>query len=156
MNYTIDRFDIFFLVCVFLAMFCAGLCVYIWHISRQFAKQRAVFLSTAAAAERERDTMKMQIAAFLSISRHRAELRSPITYDTLAPDWSNAPEWAQFYVVVPSGRAFWSETELEILPEGDGWRDKDEIGLLSLAGLVDLPLGIDWRLCKWQRPEVTA
>lgn len=75
-------------------------------------------------------------------------------YDTLAPDWANAPEWAQFYVVVPGGRAFWSETELEILPEGDGWRDKDEIGLLSLAGLVDLPLGIDWRLCKWSR-EVT-
>lgn len=75
-------------------------------------------------------------------------------YDALAPDWSQAPEWAQWCAVVPGGRALWSETPLVLLPEGDGWTDEDAIGLWSRAGwIVDLPLGVDWRLCKWQRPE---
>ncbi len=76
-------------------------------------------------------------------------------YDALAPDWSQAPEWAQWCAVVPGGRALWSETPLVLLTEGDGWTDEDAIGLWSWAGwIVDLPLGVDWRLLKWQRPEV--
>ena len=58
-------------------------------------------------------------------------------YNALAPDWSEAPEWAQWYSIYSDGYATWS---------GDG------VG--KLAGLVELPLGIDYRLCKWQRPEV--
>ena len=70
-------------------------------------------------------------------------------YDALAPDWSNAPGWAQWYAIDVGGDAYW-------------WEDEPDCGFLQWlsndefceAKTVDLPIGIDWRLCKWQRPEV--
>lgn len=72
-------------------------------------------------------------------------------YDALAPDWSNAPEWAQWYAIDADGSASWFKSGRE--PSvymaqwgvGDGWEFNQRI---------TLPIGIDWRLCKWQRPEV--
>lgn len=72
-------------------------------------------------------------------------------YNALAPTpemWADAPEWAQWYTIDPNG---------------DAWLDKDEpsTGMREwktysdeyvVIHTVNLPIGIDWRLCKWQRP----
>lgn len=60
-------------------------------------------------------------------------------YEALAPDWTQAPDWAEWYTIDADGDSWW---------RCDGKSKYDK--------LFNLPLGIDWRLCKWQRPEVTA
>lgn len=70
-------------------------------------------------------------------------------YDALAPDWSQAPEDAQWCVIDPTGDCYWHE--VEPTPVSLSW----ESGTADFAGFVFvIPLGVDWRLCKWQRPEV--
>ena len=72
-------------------------------------------------------------------------------YDALAPDWSQAPDDAQWFVIEPTGDCYWHEAEPT--PVGLSW----ESGTADFAGFVFvIPLGVDWRLCKWQRPEVAA
>ena len=77
-------------------------------------------------------------------------------FDALAPTpkmWANAPEWAQWYAIDADAMAIWidqspspGDTEWEVF--GTAHFEMHHGG--------DLPLGIDWRVCKWQRPEVTA
>lgn len=70
-------------------------------------------------------------------------------YDALAPDWSQAPDGAKWCVIDPTGDCYWHE--VEPTPDSLSW----ESGTADFAGFVfAIPLGIDWRLCKWQRPEV--
>jgi len=56
-------------------------------------------------------------------------------YEALAPDWADAPDWAQWYEIDDDGDAWWR------------CHDKSKY-----VALCSLPLGIDGRLCKWQRP----
>ena len=74
-------------------------------------------------------------------------------YDALAPDWADAPEWAQWYTIDADGDGRFREHEPEIFREECRWYG------IALEGHVDndLPIGVDWRLCKWHRPvtEVT-
>jgi len=76
-----------------------------------------------------------------------------VQYDALAPDWTDAPEWAQWYTIDADGDGRFREHEPEIFREECRWYG------IALEGHVDndLPIGVDWRLCKWQRPvtEVT-
>ena len=71
-------------------------------------------------------------------------------YAALAPNWSNAPKWAQWYAIDADGithyyemeprkhdRAFW------VVSSG-----KYGIGQRKL-----IPENIDWRLCKWMRQQ---
>ena len=91
-----------------------------------------------------------------------AQLRSVIAaYDAQAPDWSQAPDWAKWYAIDANGSAAWYKRQ----PKYDEFCDKWLFGSGSYlheyhwAGEKDdiaIPLGIDWRLCKWQRPEVAA
>lgn len=80
-------------------------------------------------------------------------------YDALAPDWANAPDWAQWITIFDNGKFVWWELEPEarIMPNGEyAWTERGERWGMSKAGQAKpLPEGIDWRLCKWQRPEVT-
>ena len=69
-------------------------------------------------------------------------------YDALAPDWSQAPEDAEWYTIDANGYCYWHRIEPSEIRLG--W----ESGTAAGAGFVDIPLGIDWPLCKWQRPEV--
>ena len=71
-------------------------------------------------------------------------------YDALAPDWSQAPDGAKWCVIDPTGDCYWHE--VEPTPDSLSW----ESGTADFAGFVfAIPLGVDWRLLKWQRPEVT-
>lgn len=72
-------------------------------------------------------------------------------YDALAPDWSKAPDGVQWFVIEPTGDCYWHEVEPTAITLS--W----ESGTADFAGFVfAIPIGVDWRLCKWQRPEVAA
>ena len=71
-------------------------------------------------------------------------------YDALAPDWSQAPDDAKLNTIDSAGARFWHRAEPPIIRLG--W----ESGAATWAGFVDIPIGLDWRLLKWQRPEVAA
>jgi hypothetical protein len=82
----------------------------------------------------------------------------------LAPDWSEAPEWAQWYCVEPgdaTGAGFARWWAHDPVLNGKEWTPtivlEGGYSATLFAGHIDLYLGIDWRLCKWQRPvtEVT-
>ena len=74
-------------------------------------------------------------------------------YDDLAPDWTQAPKNAQAYTIDMNGEANYMKCDVD--PTGDGvWGDLDDMcDPDSPPTFVVLPLGIDWRLCIWQRPE---
>ena len=61
--------------------------------------------------------------------------RTVAAYDALAPDWSTAPEWATRCTIDWKGARRWTGGNRSWASE---W--------------VDLPIGLDWRLCIWQRP----
>lgn len=71
-------------------------------------------------------------------------------YDALAPDWSQAPKWAQWYTIDADRSVHFHENEPTLTISF--W----ESGTEAMAGVVSIHLGIDWRLLKWQRPEVAA
>ena len=79
-------------------------------------------------------------------------------YAELAPDWSNAPEWAQWMTLFDNGKLVWWELEPEarIMPNGQyAWTEKDgRMGRARSEQVDPLPEHIDWRDCKWSR-EVT-
>ena len=78
-------------------------------------------------------------------------------YNALAPDWANAPDWAQWVTIFDNGKLVYWECEPapRIMPRGEyAWIEKDgRTGMARAEQVNPLPLGIDWRLCKWQRPE---
>ena len=88
----------------------------------------------------------------------RTKLESTVSaYNVLAPNWSNAPEWAQWYAIDASSyvngnspACFYADE-----PQLNGCEWYSKTGYHIEADDVKLPLGIDWRLCKWQRPETT-
>lgn len=72
-------------------------------------------------------------------------------YDSLEPTaemWTDAPSLAMWYAIDAIGEANWYEDE----PEAELWRWGGEVGW-SDGDYVTIPEGIDWRLCKWQRPD---
>ena len=78
-------------------------------------------------------------------------------YDELEPDWSNAPDDAKWYTIDANGAATWSEEEPFFSSVGkfpEKFWDMNGNYYIEREP-VRLPLGIDIRLCKWQRPEVT-
>lgn len=64
------------------------------------------------------------------------------------PDWSQAPEWAQWWTVDVYGRETWHMRE----PELRGYQWRPTYGY-KCSRQVDIPLGIDWRLLKTERPR---
>ena len=85
-------------------------------------------------------------------------------YDALAPDWSQAPDGAQWYTIDADGVAtfFDVEPEWERFEWVIDWRSDPDAPsypnepLILDAPKIDVPIGVDWRLLKWQRPEVAG
>lgn len=97
------------------------------------------------AIERERPS-----ELSLSISNAITELRQLSRLVMPPIDWSKAPEWAQWGAIEPDGNVSWHETEPQVVLFywfGDG-RNERAIGVF-----IDIPLGVDWRLLKFQRPQ---
>jgi hypothetical protein len=74
-------------------------------------------------------------------------------YDALAPDWSSAPEDAKWAAIHPDGEGDWWGTKPIALDYRMEWDGELAHGTWWRQG--PLPIGIDWRLCIWQRPEAT-
>ena len=74
-------------------------------------------------------------------------------YDALAPDWSQAPARAEWCAIDASGWRWFCMFEPEI--NSLEWF-LGQYGSYVSSGAMPIPLGIDWRLLKWQRPEVAA
>ena len=70
-------------------------------------------------------------------------------YDALAPDWSQAPDGAEWYTIDAENQCYWHIDEP--IYDGEWWSNTAEF-----SGFTEIPLGVDWRLLKWQRPEVAA
>lgn len=67
------------------------------------------------------------------------------------PDWTSAPAWAMWWAVDADGSAMWYKPEPQLYKLGwtvNGWYGKDYLE----ANLVSIPLGIDYRALKQQRP----
>ena len=71
-------------------------------------------------------------------------------YDSLAPDWSKAPDGAEWYTIDAENQCYRHIDEPSLF---DATWDSNG---MDWAGFTDVPLGVDWRLLKWQRPEVAA
>lgn len=84
-----------------------------------------------------------------------------VAYDALSPDWSQAPEWAQWYAIDSDGYAHWFDNEPVMHPVSTHrdvvvphWSHVGSKGVMYDAH--NLPLGIDWRLCLWEKPKENA
>ena len=74
------------------------------------------------------------------------------------PDWSQAPEWAEWWAVdgavepCENSNSCWFENEPT---QGDNatWWITVERGMSQSDRVVDLPIGIDWRTTLRKRPE---
>jgi hypothetical protein len=70
-------------------------------------------------------------------------------YDALEPDWAQAPEWANWYVA-QGVIAWWCQGEPKV--DEAKWQLAETLNdRFCIAGSVEISLGIDWRLCIWQR-----
>lgn len=81
-------------------------------------------------------------------------------YDTLAPDWTQAPDWAQWMTLFDNGKLVWWEYEpIAFIDSKENYALREingRIGMITSEMTSLPPLGIDWRLCKWQRPEAQS
>jgi hypothetical protein len=108
------------------------------------------------------DDIRSVIDAMDETARTLAEYARPAVrlldvcdaYDALAPDWTSAPEWAQWYALDADGEAGWYDDEPPLVDGLAFWDCPDTYRTL-VVGSVAIPIGIDWRLCLWQRPEAT-
>ena len=71
-------------------------------------------------------------------------------YDALAPDWSDAPEWAGWYAIDANGQPCWWSVEPRLLYLDWGVSGSEYQRMYIRE--IDLTIGIDWRLCRWARP----
>lgn len=74
-------------------------------------------------------------------------------YDALAPDWAQAPDGAQWYVISANGQAWWCGFEPTIFEARWIFVSEAIVEAFRFDKSIQLPFGIDWRLCIWQRPE---
>ncbi len=85
-------------------------------------------------------------------------------YDALAPKPDEWPDGAQWYTIDADGVAtfFDVEPEWEMFEWVIDWRSDPDAPsypnepLILDAPKIDVPIGVDWRLLKWQRPEVAG
>lgn len=67
----------------------------------------------------------------------------------VVPDWSQAPEWAMWWAVDANGDCCVYEKE----PHKHSSLWATLTGQWLSVSHVEIPLGIDWRLLKMQRPQ---
>lgn len=68
----------------------------------------------------------------------------------LAPDWADAPDWAQWCVIHANGLQYWMAGTPFVMPGETGWVSQN--ARHEFYRELSLPIGVDWHLCKWQRP----
>lgn len=72
-----------------------------------------------------------------------------------APDWSQAPDWARWWAVEANGDAFFCQNEPtieKVYVTQYSWHTRTG-RVQIIPEIVDIPLGVDWRLLKVERPK---
>lgn len=100
--------------------------------------------------ERDRNTLEGVNRTLLQhISKlHNKKHDQDFIYE-INPDWEKAPDWAMWWAVNANGQAFWHEkqpTIFAIMWEAT-WTAKYD-------RMVEIPVGMDWRIVIFQRPEI--
>jgi len=67
------------------------------------------------------------------------------------PDWSQAPEWAQWWAFDTHNVGFWYAEEPHVM--AGKWESNHGMIVWDGAYSDDLPIGIDWRTTLRKRPE---
>ncbi len=81
-------------------------------------------------------------------------VRSSNEFRALKPDWSVAPEGATGYIIQSNGAAKWIRTlkdDINLvapIERASAW-SMQYVWWEEMDKYIDLPLGVDWRLCKW-------
>lgn len=70
------------------------------------------------------------------------------------PDWSEAPEWANWWSVDADGDIFWSEIKPMPHKSSASWQIDFSKGRVDFDQNIDIPIGIDWRTLIEERPNV--
>ena len=112
----------------------------VWATQQQFEQTLAEIERLRAQVQHENGVVQSVVAA----------------YDALEPDWTQAPEWATWYAIDANGAGTWYRDEPFICnasryTSASYWDAVSDYAMTEKA--PKLPLGIDWRLCIWQRPE---
>ena len=70
------------------------------------------------------------------------------------PDWPTAPAWATHWAVDATARAYYYDREVEWSDDGVWYMvvEDDDTAQSRHAGRITLPLGVDWRQTKQERP----
>lgn len=68
------------------------------------------------------------------------------------PNWSQVPDWAQWWAVDANGLAHWWKDEPRVSYAG-AWSG---FNWYATGKVHDIPLGTDWRTLKVKRPEIGA
>lgn len=72
-------------------------------------------------------------------------------YAALAPNWADAPKNALYCVTHANGLQYWIPNEKPYWQPGStGWQSEWP---QDFYREVELPPGVDWRLCIWRRPK---
>lgn len=79
--------------------------------------------------------------------RAALEARSPWPQ----PDFRQAPDWARWWAISADGCQTWFEVEPQMMPGFGEWGAPETAQVLH-DGMIDIPLGVDWRLLKVERP----
>ena len=93
----------------------------------------------------ERNWNQLQMFANVQIALNTILLPS------IMPDWSDAPEEAQYCITDANQFQHWTDEMPDLQYGLTGWIDTG--AMYEFYREVVLPMGIDWRLCIWQRPE---
>lgn len=71
----------------------------------------------------------------------------------LAPDWKYAPPYARWYAIGKDGSASWYESQPFANEDSGSWLcSMDMTVRIYYTGKIELPVGVDWRKCRWARP----
>lgn len=99
--------------------------------------------------ERDRNTLESVNRTLLKhINKlHNKKDDQDFVYE-IAPDWEKAPDWAMWWSVNANGQAFWHERQptIFVVMWEATWTAKFD-------RLVKVPVGMDWRILLFQRPE---
>lgn len=95
-----------------------------------------------------------------NMRRHEAQARIDIVLELLdnlpqppEPDWSQAPDWAQWWAVDADGTAVWYEAEPFVSdPFMWDWNYTPHTQN-KIDKILHIPIGIDWRTTLRRRPQ---
>lgn len=89
--------------------------------------------------------------AILHYVRHIAYRLEAAQGVTPQPDWSQAPEWAQWWTIDADGEISYWQDEPALERWTAMWYIEGEVWAPDEEKFVDLPIGLDWRVLKVKR-----